>query len=194
MVPQLLPESLPESGIFCRQFCHDIPGSGQRFFRRFHAFFRVHIGLGSSQGIPLLFPLKEERRSQRFQSFFPSLLGAGPPLLFIGQVIIFQFCEFFCSFDSLAQFRGQFPLFVDFGQDLFLALHQIPESPQPFFDGPDLFIQEGPRHLLPVAGDEGNRIPSIQQFHGLFHLPGLDRKFPGNGRGDVSLFHIIVLS
>ena len=194
MVPQLVPEGLPEGGVFRRQFRHNVPGSGQGVFRGFHPFIRVHIGPGGGKGISFLVPLEKEGSGQGFQAFFPSLLGTGTPLLLVRQVIIFQFRQFLGLFNGGTQFRGQFPLFVDFGQDLLLALHQVPECPQPFFDGPDLFVQKGSGCLLPVPGNKGNGVPSVQQFHGFFHLPGLDGQFPGNERGDVSWFHFVVLS
>ena len=191
VVPQLFPEGLAQGGIFRRQFRHNVPGAGQGVFRGLHPFVRIHIGPGGGQGISLLVPLEEEGGSQGFQAFFPSLLGTGTPFLLVRQIIIFQFCQFLGIFNGFPQVRGQFSLFVDFGQDLFLALHQVPEGAQPFFDGPDLLIQQGAGDFFPVTGDKGDGVAPIQEFHDLFHLPGLDGQFPGNARGDVSLFHWI---
>ena len=124
-----------------------------------------------------------------FQSLFPRNLGAGAFLLLVGEVEIFQLLELLSLFDGLAQLRGQFSLLINFAEDLFLSLYEIPEVGDALLNAADLFLVKGAGRFFAVAGDEGPGIASVQEFHNGVHLPGAYFHFGSNGRGDFFYLH-----
>jgi hypothetical protein len=66
-------------------------------------------------------------------------------------------------------------------QNRLLALRQEAQLDQPGFELADLLFVEPPGLVLPIAGDEGHRVASIQQFDHALDLAERDVQRLGHG-------------
>ena len=83
----------------------------------------------------------------------------------VGQIEVFQPLGGRGREDLLGQLLRQLALGLDRTQDGLLAIGQEPHLRQPVLDLPDLLFVQSARLILAIAGDEGNRVPLIQELH-----------------------------
>ena len=110
---------------------------------------------------------------QRFQPFGHRQGGTGFPLGPIRKIQIFQLAGTDAVFYLLFKFCGKFILLRDGFEDGGLALFHLFEDIGPMFDLCHFYVREAAGALFAVAADKGNGAAVPEQFHAVFHLPGL---------------------
>ena len=129
--------------------------------------------------------LEHDAAGQRFQPFLAGQPGLGLLLGPVGQVEVLQLLHLHGLLQLLFQSGGQFPLSGHGLQDFGTPFFQVAQVLRPRFHLADLFLVEGPRPLFAVPRDEGDRVPSIEQFQGHLGLPGLYAELLREERNDL---------
>ena len=166
-------------------FRHNVAGALQSLFHVLDLPFHETAGIGP--GILRLAAPQEV--CQRFQTFGDSKGGAGFPLGPERKIQIFQLAAADAVFYLLFKFCGKFILLRDGFEDGGLALFHLFKDIGPMFDLCHLYVREAAGALFAVAADKGNGAAVPEQFHAVFHLPGLNAQKLGDML-DVSFFHI----
>ena len=119
---------------------------------------------GEGHGFRLLLLARIE--DEEGQGLKPLLLGYGrlcPPFGFVGEVEVFELALFIGGLNLLLQLFGELPLLVDGLENGRLPLVELLEGFVGFPDLLHLHLVQASGHLFPVAGDEGNGHPLVQQ-------------------------------
>ncbi len=114
--------------------------------------------------------LRHDGIRQRLQSLFLCNAGSGFFLLLVRPVEVLDRDQRHGLLHLRCQLRCQCPLLFDGRQHLCFALLQVPQSAQALSQKAQLLIVQRSGCLLAVAGNEGNRIPLINQADRRFDL------------------------
>ena len=127
----------------------------------------------------------ENQFGQRFETFFSGDGGAGAAFRLVGQVKVFEFGFGNRPLDLLAQFVGQFALFVDRAENRYAAGFQRVVVSQFFLNVQNFDFIEIAVRLLAVTGDEGHGGTFGEQFGDGGDLPGGNSQVFGNERDGI---------
>ena len=118
-------------------------------------------GFGERVERPLL---GEDPLGKGFQPLLPGHGSPRPPFGTEGQVDVLEDGEGFGGSDPAFQLIGEEFALGERFEDRLPSFVQFRELGQSVADSGDLDLVEGPRDLLPVAGDEGNRPPLAEEY------------------------------
>ncbi len=167
--PHPLAQGADEVGVLGEPLGQDRPGAVQRGLGVGHALLRVRERGRSRQRFGR--GVAQQAVRQRLQ---PRLLGdlrLGAPLRLERQVDVLQPRLGLGRLDRRAQFVGQLALLGDGFEDGGAPLLQLPQVPQPLFEGAQLGVVQHLGRFLAVARDERHRGAAVQQLDGCPHLP-----------------------
>ena len=165
--------------VFVHPFGDDVPGSGQGLFRRDDPLFGIDEGQGLGERVEHLF-LGEEALGKRFQTLLAGRGCPRPTLGTEGEVDVLEDGEGFRGSDPAFQLIGEKFALRERFENRLPPFVQLRELGQPVADRGDLDLVEGPRDLLPVAGDEGDCPPLAEECGGCRDLCPADGEFSGD--------------
>ena len=159
------PQPLAEFGPFAEILRQDMPDPEQCIGRRRHLVIGIDEILRATVEIGRRDRAAENLLGQRLK--FPLARDGCQRLLLRLErhVKIFQPFRAIGGFDRSGEFGCQLPLPVDRSQNCLLPLGQLAEAGNAGLNLADLFFVQSPGLILAIAGNEGNRIPRIQQAH-----------------------------
>ena len=150
--------------VFVHPFGDDVPGSGQGLFRCGDPLFRIDEGRGFGERVEHLF-LGEDALGKGFQTLLPGRGCPRPTLGTEGEVDVLEDGEGFRGSDPAFQLIGEEFALCERFEDRLSPFVQLRELCQSVADCGDLDLVEGPRDLLPVAGDERD-CPAFAEEYG----------------------------
>ena len=165
---KLCPHRPARPFVFAHLLGQDVAGAFQRVVHVFHIAFH-------ESPHPLFQPvltLHEQHHGQGFQSFLPGRLGSGLTLRLVGQIKVFQFRRVPTLLDTFPQFVSHFSLPLDGGHDGCFALDQFFQPFVPIAHFAHFHLVKRTGRFLPVAADERDGSPFVEQFQRVAHLPG----------------------
>ncbi|OQA37582.1 MAG: hypothetical protein BWY56_00833 [Acidobacteria bacterium ADurb.Bin340] len=167
-------------GVLRQALRQDVPGPLHALGGRLQAFLvLLHEGCGQHQGIRAG-SIGQQGLQQRLQAPLPGLRGLGALLGLVGEVEILQLRLGPGALDAGLELLGELALLLDGLEHRLPALQQFLEVGHPVLDGPDRDLVQGARGLLPVPGDEGHRVPFLQQGHHRGHPRPREAQFQAN--------------
>ena len=182
LVPKLFPKLRPEIGPLADLLRNDVGSACQRIFRRRNSLFRINIIFGYLQRVAGCQFLRQHDFSKGLQPSFFGNLCPCPFLGLIRKIEVFQFLQLQNPSNRRFQFRRQFTLLSNTGQNLLLSFIKRTQIAQPLINKPHFFIVKFAGCLFSVPGDKRNRIPFIQQPGRRLDLSGLNAQFLCNMR------------
>jgi hypothetical protein len=140
----------------------------------------VDVGRGRGLGVGVRRGARPEQVGERLQ---PALAGdhrARAALRLEGEIEVLEHLLGLRALDPCAQLVGELPLLVHRLQDRGATLLQLRQVFGAVAHVAELDLVEGARDLLPVAGDEGERVPLVEQGEGAGDLAGGERELDGD--------------
>ena len=162
------PQSLSDVSIVREVFCNNIIGALESFLGGINSLIRVYIPFCQHRGI--LAVLRENRFSQRRQTFFSGHGATGTPLLFVRAIKVFHFGHGLCLINGGGQLLREFSLVIDGLFHFFPPSLQIAQIGQTGFQITKGGIIHGTVHFLTVASDERNGVSFINQLDDIFNI------------------------
>ncbi len=180
---RLLPRHLPHVGMVADRLRHDVARPCQRLLHRRHL-------VAQEWRCDLLHRLVRARllKDQIGQPLQPLLAGhvrARAPLGLVGAVEVLELGQGAGGQQPLPQLGRHLSLLLDAGHDRLAAILQRAQSVQQLLQPAQLLLVEHARLLLPVAGDEGERVPLVEERDGGLGLLQADIQFSGDTLGVV---------
>ncbi len=175
----------------------DVGGAGKSLLRRVHAEVLRDRGIGTGyisgsfcfqRGSCILC---EYIFRERCKALFPGNAGSRLPLRPIRAVEVVDSNLRFGIFYLRSEFIREFSLFLNRRKDLCLLLFERAKISELFGEGAQLLVVQRARCLLAVAGDEGNRISLIDEFHGRLDLSAADLKRIGDFLNNIHFYAIL---
>ena len=154
-------------GIVGNHFRNDVLRAGNRLLRG-RNFFR-YVFLRFLLDVER-FILRENRVRERLQAL---RYGDGSPrlaLLFIRAVNVLHFGERDRLFERGTNFVRHLSLFLYGGRNFLFPLFQVAKIREAIVKFPKNLIVAASRHLLSVTGDEGNRVPLVDERNNIFRM------------------------
>jgi len=171
----LPPPVVPLARIVAVALGEDVLRPLDRFIHRFHRTFdELRRFL---EKLPLLEPSTLQHIRQRFQSRGDRARGAGVFLLFVGAVEILDLLQTRRRVEAGAHLIAQMPPLGDEAQHLLLAFQQSFGVAVHLLERTQLLVARTPRHLLAVAGDEGDRGTLFEEPQDIGDVFGGDIRF-----------------
>ena len=172
------PDPGPVIRIVRDHFRDNIHGAGNRVRRALYALLLRNV-LRRRLLQRLFRILQQDVCGQRLQPFLFGDGRPGPTLRAVRPVEVLHRHQRLRRQDLRFQFFRQFALLVDAGDHLLFLLFQIPQIFQALVQLPQLLVIEGARDLLPVSGNERDRISLVYKIHRCVDLPALYVQFFG---------------
>ena len=162
------PQPLSDVSIVGEVFCDNIIGTLESFLGGINSLIRVYIPFCQHRGV--LAVLRENRFSQRRQTFFSGHGATGTPLLLVRAIKVFHFGHGLCLINGGGQLLREFSLVIDGLFHFFPPSLQIAQIGQTGFQITKGGIIHGTVHFLTVARDERNGISFINQLDDIFNI------------------------